>query len=78
MLRSLAVPSTLPPAPGMRPPLVPPPALDRFALEVVDAVAAEVGPERVGLRLSLFGGFQVGIKGGGSRLGGRECTRGHR
>ena len=29
----------------------------RFALEVVAAVAAEVGPARVGIRLSPFGGF---------------------
>ena len=32
----------------------------RFALEVVDAVAAAVGEERVGLRLSPFGGFLNG------------------
>ncbi|KAL4440482.1 hypothetical protein ABPG75_003483 [Micractinium tetrahymenae] len=30
----------------------------RFALEVVDAVCDEVGANRVGIRLSMFGGFQ--------------------
>ncbi|KAL4419350.1 hypothetical protein ABPG77_001577 [Micractinium sp. CCAP 211/92] len=30
----------------------------RFALEVVDAVCGEVGADHVGIRLSMFGGFQ--------------------
>jgi hypothetical protein len=33
----------------------------RFALEVVKAVAAEIGAERTGIRLSPFGGFQNAI-----------------
>lgn len=32
----------------------------RFPLEVVQAVCAEIGPERVGLRLSPFGGYLDG------------------
>ena len=46
----------------------------RFPLEVVQAVCAEIGPERVGLRLSPFGGYLDGVRWG---EGGRQkgCVR---